>query len=296
MKVSISSITVGTRRRQDLGDIDALAASIQQYGILHPIVIDDANRLVAGERRLRACELLGWPEIEVKQLGELTDQELREIEIEENLRRKDLTDYERSRKVVELAETARTIVREQTALRATMTRNASPERGRPREAGSYRDIEDRTGIPQPTIRRAEHHVAAVERYPVLTMLPQGDALTVAKNLDRLPEDDREQMVEALAKNDVDALAKLADRPPLPKGPTPHQETAEDPGVKWTGVVYKIVVVLNSIRDHGGFADLAARWSHDSKVGYLQVIQDLKSRLDELESTIQQELADDEHAA
>ncbi len=34
------------------------------------------------------------------------------------------------------------------------------KRGRPPESGSYRDIEDRTGIPRQTIKDAEQHVAA----------------------------------------------------------------------------------------------------------------------------------------
>ncbi len=42
-----------------------------------------------------------------------------------------------------------------------------PQGGRPPgpTPGSYRDIEDRTGIPQATIRRAEQHVAAIEAHP-----------------------------------------------------------------------------------------------------------------------------------
>jgi hypothetical protein len=48
-------------------------------------------------------------------------------------------------------------------------------------------IEQRTGILQPTLRRAEAHVAAVEKYPELTPMPQSDAITISKNLDKLPE-------------------------------------------------------------------------------------------------------------
>jgi ParB family chromosome partitioning protein len=61
--VPIASITVGPRIRKDIGDIDALAASIAELGLLHPIVIDKHHKLLAGERRLRAAQKLGWTTI-----------------------------------------------------------------------------------------------------------------------------------------------------------------------------------------------------------------------------------------
>jgi ParB/RepB/Spo0J family partition protein len=61
----ISDIVVGTRHRRDMGDIDGLAASIKELGLLQPIVVRPDGVLVAGERRLRAAKLLGWTEIPV---------------------------------------------------------------------------------------------------------------------------------------------------------------------------------------------------------------------------------------
>lgn len=43
------------------------------------------------------------------------------------------------------------------------SRQNSP--GRPSKPGSYRDIEERTGIDKDTIRKAEQHVAAIEAHP-----------------------------------------------------------------------------------------------------------------------------------
>src|SRR5258708_5867383 len=82
----ISSIRVGTRHRRDLGDIDALARSIADVGLLHPIVITAGGVLVAGERRLTACKQLSWTEVPV------TIVDLDEIvrgELAENAIRKD---------------------------------------------------------------------------------------------------------------------------------------------------------------------------------------------------------------
>jgi site-specific DNA-methyltransferase (adenine-specific) len=58
---------------------------------LHPIVIDEHNNLVAGERRLKACKKLGLEEIECKRKSELSDLEKAELELEENLMRKAFT-------------------------------------------------------------------------------------------------------------------------------------------------------------------------------------------------------------
>ena len=39
VKVKVEDIVVGTRRRDELGDIKALAESIDRFGLLHPIII-----------------------------------------------------------------------------------------------------------------------------------------------------------------------------------------------------------------------------------------------------------------
>ena len=61
--IAIESIKIGTRHRKDMGDIAGLAASIEAIGLLHPITLTPNRTLLAGRRRLEACELLGWTEI-----------------------------------------------------------------------------------------------------------------------------------------------------------------------------------------------------------------------------------------
>jgi ParB family chromosome partitioning protein len=82
----ISAITVGARHRRDMGDLAPLAKSIEEIGLLHPIVVDNRGVLIAGERRLQAYKLLGRTEIPV------TKVDLAEIargELDENAIRKD---------------------------------------------------------------------------------------------------------------------------------------------------------------------------------------------------------------
>lgn len=91
-KVKVEDIKIAEERfREDYGEIEDLAVSIQRYGLFHPIIVDKEMNLVAGERRLKAHRLLGLTEIEVRQIGEISPLEKREIEIEENLKRKDFT-------------------------------------------------------------------------------------------------------------------------------------------------------------------------------------------------------------
>jgi ParB-like chromosome segregation protein Spo0J len=85
---SIDSIVVGERFRSDMGDLEGLARSIAQVGLLHPPVITPDGRLIAGKRRVAAFRVLGWREAPV------TIVDLREImrgEHAENVHRKDFT-------------------------------------------------------------------------------------------------------------------------------------------------------------------------------------------------------------
>lgn len=89
MKMLIKDIIVKDRFRKDLGDINTLAESIYQIGLLHPIVIQkDTNRLIAGGRRLEACKQLGWDEIPVTIIN-LED--IVKGEFQENTARKNFT-------------------------------------------------------------------------------------------------------------------------------------------------------------------------------------------------------------
>ena len=91
MKVKISEIIWGERARKDYGDADSLlglAQSISKNGLLHPIVIDDSHTLRAGGRRLTAMLQLGWTECPVTMLSDLSPLQKLEVELEENLHRK----------------------------------------------------------------------------------------------------------------------------------------------------------------------------------------------------------------
>ncbi|NLX54145.1 MAG: ParB N-terminal domain-containing protein, partial [Planctomycetaceae bacterium] len=91
----IDAIEIGDRTRKDLGDIEALAASIKEVGLLQPVVVDADHKLIAGRRRIEACKQLGWKSIPTV-VAESVDSLLKmaQAESDENTCRKDFTPEE----------------------------------------------------------------------------------------------------------------------------------------------------------------------------------------------------------
>jgi ParB family chromosome partitioning protein len=87
----LKDIIVEDRFRVDYGDLESLKQSISAYGLIQPIVVDQNNRLIAGGRRYMAHQQLGLPTISVVRRETLSQDELFELELEENLRRKDMS-------------------------------------------------------------------------------------------------------------------------------------------------------------------------------------------------------------
>lgn len=79
------------RQRRELSDIDSLADSINRLGLIHPVVVTRSLELVAGERRYSACTQLGWDMIPVQYVDQLDPLHLEAIELEENVKRQDIS-------------------------------------------------------------------------------------------------------------------------------------------------------------------------------------------------------------
>jgi len=91
--IPVASITVnrGDRQRRELKNIEELAESINRIGLIHPPVVTRDHVLVAGERRLSAIKMLGHTSVPVQYVDELDPLELHVIELEENVKRVDLS-------------------------------------------------------------------------------------------------------------------------------------------------------------------------------------------------------------
>lgn len=163
------------RQRQETLDISDLLPSIERRGVIHPILINSALELIAGERRLLCCKKLGVlvPCRFAEDIGTIEHQL---IEAEENFKRKDLSWQEQVRAVAKIhalfcttdpdwtmAETAEAISLSLGTVSMYLSVNAELSGdGRLEEAGTVREAYN-------TIKRKEARQAGNELEELLTM-------------------------------------------------------------------------------------------------------------------------------
>lgn len=93
---SISPNPYQPRSNVEDAEIKDLVSSVKEKGVIEPLIVRRSGTtfvLAAGERRLKAAKLAGLQEVPVI-IRDLTDQELLEIGLIENLHRKDLNPIE----------------------------------------------------------------------------------------------------------------------------------------------------------------------------------------------------------
>jgi ParB family chromosome partitioning protein len=86
------------RQDFDQAAINELVDSIRQHGVLQPLLVrpaGDAYQLIAGERRLISAKKAGLRQVPCRVLS-LTDQQVSEVALEENLKRQDLNVLEKA--------------------------------------------------------------------------------------------------------------------------------------------------------------------------------------------------------
>ncbi len=96
------------RRTFDEAGLQELADSFKQNGIMQPLVVradGGAYTIIAGERRYRAARIAGMTEVPVMLAGEVTDTQMLELALVENLQRENLNP-------MEMAEAYRRLVEE----------------------------------------------------------------------------------------------------------------------------------------------------------------------------------------
>lgn len=91
MEIQIAKIVLKKRVRKDLGDLRSLMKSMRTYGLMNPIIINNKMELIAGHRRLESAKQLGWRTIPALIVDKESELEKLELEIEENLHRRNLT-------------------------------------------------------------------------------------------------------------------------------------------------------------------------------------------------------------
>ena len=96
------------RKNFDEEALSELASSIDEFGLIQPVVLykdkEGSYILIAGERRLRACKILGKTDIKAVIL-EAEEDKLRELALIENIQREDLNPIELAISYKELIDT-----------------------------------------------------------------------------------------------------------------------------------------------------------------------------------------------
>ena len=160
------------RKRFEQGDLDDLAASIKEKGVIQPLIVrsreDGSFEIVAGERRWRASQIAQLHELPVV-VRSFTDVEVLEVAIIENIQRADLNSVE--------------------------------------EAAGYRQLMDKFGHTQEKMAEAlgksRSHIANLLRLlnlpePVLDMLRNGD-LSAGHARALVPADDPLKLANQIIK-------------------------------------------------------------------------------------------------
>ena len=94
------------RKKFDEDALLELSESIKQFGVLQPLLVqerDDYYEIIAGERRWRAAKLAGLKEVPVI-IKKLTEQQIMEISLIENIQREDLNPIEEAQAYKRLLE------------------------------------------------------------------------------------------------------------------------------------------------------------------------------------------------
>ena len=127
--------------RTNLGNIEELAASVREKGVLEPILVRPVGpnryQIISGERRYRAATMAGLDEIPAIVL-DVDDKEQVEIALIENIQRKDLTAFEEAEGIQVLQEKfgythekiAQVIGKSRTTITETLSINDIPDRVR----------------------------------------------------------------------------------------------------------------------------------------------------------------------
>jgi len=170
-EIEVDHIDVGDRHRKDMGDLSELIESIRAVGLLQPIIVGRSvdmqhYPLIAGERRLRAVQALGWKTIPAYHALDLKDAAaLLRAEHDENTCRKDFTPTE----AVAIGEALEEMERPKAQARLTAGVNQHTEPSGKLPEGSRGDTRDKVaaavGMSGKTYEKAKQVVEAAKEDP-----------------------------------------------------------------------------------------------------------------------------------
>jgi ParB-like chromosome segregation protein Spo0J len=299
--VPIAKIIIGDRARTNLGDIDALARSIEENttdnfdGLLHPILLTSQYKLVAGFRRLKAFEKLGRTHIRCIRVTSLDDAvRALKAEHDENYH----TEPMRMSDLMKIADKIEGLERQRAKERQEATRARKGEKvgaqggatKAPRSAadrGKTRDkVADALGISHTTYAKAKKVAEAAkadpDRYGDLParMDAEGKVDPVYKELkareacDDLPE------VPNVAKVETDQP-----KPELPKPEFVPPGSDPDPPTDMTNIRSALSLVQSAVKGMGRAAATGEQMSPRAVARLRKGVAEARRGLDRLDDCL-----------
>jgi ParB family chromosome partitioning protein len=299
--IKLDSISVGDGRRR-LRDVESLAASISELGLLNPITVSTEHHLIAGYHRLEACRSLGWQEIpaNVVSLSEI-DSQL--AEIDENLVRNELNALERGEQFAkrkELYEAKYPQVKQGARGRGS-EKNVKEKDA---ESAPLSFVKDTAAKTKQSARTISEDVQIASRIPeqvrdLIRDTPLADNKSELLTLSRLDPTTQEEVAERISTGEsttvVGAIRQINSELPEAEKFEPAKTIKNNSGVKWAAALHDLWLQVNAIRDHGGIQQLSAKWSVENRSLYLTEIRDLQSALNKVEKDLY-EITNKERAA
>jgi len=198
------------RKQFDADGITELADSIAEHGILQPLLVralDDRLQLVAGERRWMAARKAGLTTVPCR-IVDVIDKTACEFALEENLKRRDLTDLEKAHAFRKYLDHFQCSIEE---LGRQLSMNRSTV------SNLLRLLE----LPEPIQHALQAgKITAGHARAILSLTHEADQLVLSGRIQA--ESLSVRQAEAAAKE----LIKLAEQAPIPNGETAESEPAD----------------------------------------------------------------------
>ena len=223
-EVDLSTITVPSRHREtDRVKLHALAESIREIGLQHPIGLTRDLELIHGRHRLEACRLLEWSKIPAL-IHELDDLRAELAEIDENVERNGLTALQEAQALRRRKEIFE-------VLHPETKRGVAGGKARQNSANDKMSFAQATAKKvRRSARSVQRTVAVAERIPqdvqeAIANTPIADKRSELVKLSKLPEDEQRTVAQKLAAGEAKTIAQArGEKPQNSEGGVEVQQT------------------------------------------------------------------------
>lgn len=196
------------RRTFEEEPLKELARSLKEEGLIQPVVVrpvGNSFELIAGERRLRAAEMIGWKSIEAR-IIHVNDEGAAVKGLIENLQRSDLNAIEEARGYKQLVEAPYNLTQDEVSRRVGKCQSAIAR------ALALLELPEEVQALMPRGIVTESHARLIRKLP-----EKKKQIQLAKKIDKedLSVKETERLVEALSRGGVEASSSLRLHPSTP---------------------------------------------------------------------------------